>query len=138
MLKRKAKFYKQEIDPSLNIDEVVIGSSVPNSEKQAPPKPQPKQRPAPPKPSASAAAVRKPVLGDVALFLGNLAMVICIALAIQPFNRFLAYRSFVNACRFSVGVHGYRVRLSGATLSPATTAIHILPTLKYALVLSRS
>ena len=120
ILKKKAQYYKREVDPSLDID-ALLATAKPAGAQDAPP-----PRREAPAPTAAAAAPKQPSkpraaasaprsgpqairLGDVALLLGHLFLIVGTLVSIQPFNGLAARVAFVYTCRVSLFVHGFRL-----------------------------
>lgn len=109
----KARWYKREVDPEVDIALLIPNSGGP------PPPPQPAAAPPPPRPAPPPTATPPPApaprtsqavtLPDTALFLGHLLLIVCAALTLQPLSPLLRYQGFYFACRASVFVHGFRV-----------------------------
>jgi hypothetical protein len=124
--KVKAKWFKREVDPELDVDLVVPPSKQAPSPRATPASaPPPARRPAarPAAAAAAAAAAPRPAsLLEVALLLGHLFFVGATILAAQPLNRGLSYFAFAQACRASIAVHAARLfqKLGRPAFSPAS------------------
>jgi len=116
IIKKKAQFYKREIDPALNIDDVIEGfgskngrttqSTTTNTEVRH----GPSSTSAPQRSSPSATSTTQPpTLADSALFLGHLFFIANVIISYQPFNPYAAHFGFVNSCFASLFVHGFRL-----------------------------
>lgn len=116
-LKIKAKWYKREVDPDLQVDEVLATSSA-SAEKAVPTpsattstpsrEPAPNAAPSAPAPSSSNFQSRPGAI-DLALLAGHTLLFTFCLVALQPFDRFLAMKGMAYCNKISFPIHAFRL-----------------------------